>query len=77
VKVERAFSWRPVRGAAYYEVLLQRGATTIYEARTTKRTASIRLKLRPGRYHAVVRPAISNDAGIVLGPAIVNKIVRV
>jgi hypothetical protein len=40
VKVERVFSWRPVRGAAYYEVLLQQGATTIYEARTSKRTAS-------------------------------------
>ena len=77
VKVERVFSWRPVRGAAYYQVLLQRGARTIYATRTSKRTASIRLKLRPGRYHAVVRPAISNDAGIVLGPAIMDKIVRV
>jgi outer membrane biosynthesis protein TonB len=77
VKVERVFSWRPVRRAAYYQVLLQRGATTVYEARTSKRTASIRLKLKPGRYHAVVRPAISTDAGIILGPAIVDKIVKV
>jgi len=77
VKVERVFRWRPVRRAAYYQVLLQRGATTVYEVRTTKRTASIRLKLKPGRYHAVVRPAISTDAGIILGPAIVDEIVRV
>ena len=77
IEVERAFSWRPVRGAAYYQVLLQRGATTIYEARNSKRTAAIRLKLRPGRYHAVVRPAIPNSAGITLGSAIVDKIVRV
>jgi hypothetical protein len=77
VKVERVFSWRPVRRAAYYQVLLQRGATTVYEARTSKRTASIRLKLKPGRYHAVVRPAISTDAGIILGPAIMDKIVKV
>jgi hypothetical protein len=37
----------------------------------------MRLKLRPGRYHAVVRPAMPNDAGIILGPAIVDRIVKV
>lgn len=77
VKVERVFSWRLYRGAAYYELYLRRGATTVYEVRTSKRTAPIRLKLRPGRYHAVVRPAIPTDAGIILGPAIIDKIVRV
>ena len=77
VKVERVFSWRLYRGAAYYQVYLRRGAATVYEARTLKRTTSIRLKLRPGRYHAFVRPAISTDAGIILGPAIMDKIVRV
>ena len=77
VKVERVFSWRPFRRAAYYQVHLQRGATTVYEVRTSKRTVSIRLKLRPGRYHAIVRPAISTDAGIILGPAIVDTVVKV
>jgi outer membrane biosynthesis protein TonB len=76
VKVERVFSWRPFRGAAYYQVHLQRGATTVYEVRTSNRTASIRLELKPGRYHAIVRPAISTDAGIILGPRILDKIVK-
>jgi hypothetical protein len=77
VKIERVFSWRPFRRAAYYQVHLQRGTTTVYEVRTSKRTVSIRLKLRPGRYHAIVRPAISTDAGIILGPPIVDKVVKV
>ena len=77
VKVERVFSWHRFQGAAYYQVSLRRGATPVYEARTPKRTASIRLELRPGRYHAVVRPAMPTDAGIVLGPAIVDTIVKV
>lgn len=76
VTFERAFSWRLHRGAVYYQVHLQRGAKTIYEARTLKRTASIRLQLRPGKYRAVVRPAFPTDAGIILGPAILDKIVR-
>jgi hypothetical protein len=37
----------------------------------------MRLELRPGTYHAVVRPAVPNEAGITLGPAIMDKIVRV
>jgi hypothetical protein len=77
VKVERVFSWRLYRGAVYYPVHLRRGAKTVYQVRTLKRTASIRLTLRPGRYHAVVRPAVPSDAGIILGPAIMDKIVRV
>jgi hypothetical protein len=77
VKVERVLSWRRYRGAVYYQVHLRRGAKTIYAVRTLKRTASIRLELKPGKYHAVVRPAIPGDAGIILGPAIVDQIVRV
>ncbi|HKD32170.1 MAG TPA: hypothetical protein VKB73_01740 [Gaiellaceae bacterium] len=77
VRVNRVLSWRLYRGAVYYQVHLRQGAKTIYEVRTLKRTASIRLRLRPGRYHAVVRPAVPSDAGIILGPAIMDKIVRV
>jgi hypothetical protein len=74
VTFARVLSWRRYRRAAYYQVHLQRGAKTVYQVRTFKRTASIRLKLRPGKYHAVVRPAFSTDAGITLGPAILDKI---
>jgi hypothetical protein len=77
VKVTRVFSWRRYRGAVYYQVHVLRGAKTVYEARTLQRTASIRLKLRPGRYHAVVRPAVPSDVGIILGPTIMDKIVRI
>ena len=77
VKVARVFSWRRYRGAVYYQVHLLRGAKTVYAARTLQRTASIRLKLRPGRDHAVVRPAIPSDVGIILGPTIMDKIVRI
>jgi hypothetical protein len=35
------------------------------------------LKLRPGTYQALVRPAIPSDAGIVLGAAILEKTIRV
>jgi hypothetical protein len=77
VKVSRVFSWRRYQGATYYQVYLRRGATTVYQVRTSKRTASIRLALRPGRYHALVRPAFPTDAGITLGPTIMDKIMRV
>jgi hypothetical protein len=77
VRVERVLSWRRYRGAVYYQVHLLRGSTTVYSARTLQRTARIRLRLRPGRYHAVVRAAIPGDAGIILGPAILDRIVRV
>jgi len=77
VNVQRVFSWRLYPGAVYYQLHLQRGSRTIYELRTLKRTASIRLPLRPGTYRTVVRPAIPSDAGIILGPAIIDKVVRV
>jgi hypothetical protein len=77
VKVRRVFSWHLYPGAVYYQLHLQRGSKTIYEQRTLEPTASIRLTLEPGTYRTVVRPAIPSDAGIILGPAIMNKIVRV
>jgi hypothetical protein len=78
-KAQRVFSWRRYPRAAYYEFYLQRGDTTIYEARTEELTATLpaRLKLRPGTYHVFVRPAIPVDAGIILGDAIVQKTIRV
>lgn len=78
-KVPRVFSWHRAAAAVYYQFYLQRGATTIYQTRTVKLTAALpaHLKLRPGTYHALVRPAIPSDAGIVLGTAILEKTIRV
>lgn len=76
---QRVFSWRRHAAAIYYQFYFQRGATTIYQARTVKLSAALpaRLKLRPGTYHVLVRPAIPSDAGIILGAAIVEKTMRV
>lgn len=78
-KVQRVFSWHRAAAAVYYQFYLQRGATTIYQTRTVKLTAALpaHLKLRPGTYHAQVRPAIPSDAGIVLGTAILEETIRV
>jgi hypothetical protein len=78
-ETQRVFSWRRHAGAVYYQFYFQRGATTIYQARTVKLSAVLpaRLKLRPGTYHVLVRPAIPSDAGIILGAAIVAKTIRV
>ena len=78
-KVQRVFSWHRAAAAVYYQFYLQRGAATIYQTRTVKLTAALpaHLKLRPGTYHALVRPAIPSDAGIVLGNAILEKTIRV
>ena len=75
VKAQRVFRWRRYRAAVYYELLVQRGATTVYAARTAALSVRLpaRLRLRPGTYHVVVRPGIPNDAGIILGPAIFEK----
>jgi hypothetical protein len=35
------------------------------------------MKLRPGTYQVLVRPAIPGDAGVILGDAIVTKTIRV
>jgi hypothetical protein len=76
---QRVFSWRRHAAAIYYQFYFQRGATTIYQARTVKLSAALpaRLKLGPGTYHVLVRPAIPSDAGIILGAAIVEKTMRV
>jgi hypothetical protein len=76
---QRVFSWRRHAAAVYYQFYFQRGTTTIYQARTVKLSAALpaRLKLRPGTYHVLVRPAIPSDAGIILGAAIVEKTMRV
>jgi hypothetical protein len=78
-ETQRVFSWRRHTAAVYYQFYFQRGATTIYQARTVKLSAALpaRLKLRPGTYHVLVRPAIPSDAGIILGAAIVAKTIRV
>lgn len=78
-KVQRLFSWHRAAAAVYYQFYLQRGATTIYQTRTVKLTAALpaHLRLRPGTYRAVVRPAIPSDAGIVLGAAVLEKTIRV
>jgi hypothetical protein len=78
-KVQRVFSWHRAAAAVYYQFYLRRGAATIYETRTVKLTAALPagLKLRPGTYQALVRPAIPGDAGIVLGAAILEKTIRV
>jgi hypothetical protein len=76
---QRVFSWRPHAAAAYYQVYLQRGPTTIYQARTVKLRVALpaRLKLRPGTYKVLVRLALTTDAGIVPGPTIIAKTIRV
>lgn len=76
---QRVFSWRRRPAALYYQFYFQRGATTIYQARTAKPSVTMpaRLKLRPGTYQVLVRPAIPGDAGVILGDAIVSKTIRV
>jgi hypothetical protein len=78
-KTQRVFSWRRRAAAVYYQFYFQRGTTTIYQARTVKLRVALpaRLKLRPGTYHVLVRPAIPSDAGVILGAAIVAKTIRV
>ena len=78
-KTQRVFSWRRRAAAVYYQFYFQRGTTTIYQARTVKLTVALpaRLKLRPGTYQVLVRPAIPSDAGVILGAAIVAKTIRV
>ncbi len=76
---QRVVSWRRRAAAVYYQFYFQRGTTTIYQARTVKLSVALpaRLKLRPGTYHVLVRPAIPSDAGVILGAAIVTKTIRV
>ena len=76
---QRVFSWRRDAAAVYYQFYFQRGTTTIYQARTVKLRVALpaRLKLKPGTYQVLVRPAIPGDAGVILGAAIVAKTIRV
>jgi hypothetical protein len=78
-KTQRVFSWPRQPAAVYYQFYFQRGGATIYQARTVKVSAALpsHLKLRPGIYRVLVRPAIPSDAGIILGAAIVEKTMRV
>jgi hypothetical protein len=75
---ERVFGWPRYPGAVYYQFYLQQGARTIYQARTVRPTAALpaRLKVVPGTYRVLVRPAVPSDAGIILGGAIVEKSVK-
>src|SRR5262245_35897444 len=77
-RAQRVVTWRRFPAAVYYAVYLQHGANTVYQA-TTVRPGTVlpaRLAGKPGTYHLVVRPAIPNDAGINLGPAIVRKTLK-
>jgi hypothetical protein len=78
-KAQRVFSWRRYPGAVYYQLYLQQGAKTIYQARTVKPTAVLPASLRvlPGTYKVFVRPAVPSDAGIILGATILGKTVTV
>jgi hypothetical protein len=71
-------TWRRFPAAVYYAVYLQRGTETLFQTRTVRPGTVLpaRLALKPGRYHVVVRPAIPNDAGIILGPTLVRKTVK-
>ena len=75
---DRAVAWRRYPAAVYYLVYLRRGAKTLFETKTLLPPVVIprRLRLRPGTYRIVVRPAIPSDAGIILGSAIFQKTVR-
>ena len=77
-RAQRVLTWRRHPAAVYYAVYLQRGAKTLFHTRTVRPAAVLpaRLALKPGTYHLLVRPAIPNEAGIVLGPAIVRKTVK-
>lgn len=77
-RAQRVVTWRRFPAAVYYAVYLQRGTETLFQTRTVRPGTVLpaRLALKPGRYHVVVRPAIPNDAGIILGPTLVRKTVK-
>jgi hypothetical protein len=78
-RAQRVVTWRRFPAAVYYAVYLQRGAKTLFHAKTVRAGTVLpaRLALKPGTYHVVVRPAIPNEAGIILGPTLVRKTVKV
>jgi len=73
------FNWRRFPGAVYYQFYLQRGSKTVFQVRTVQPTARLpaRLKVLPGTYRVLVRPAVPSDAGIILGAAILGKRVTI
>ena len=77
-RAQRVVTWRRYPAAVYYAVYLQRGTKTLFQTRTVRPGTVLpaRLALKPGTYHVVVRPAIPNDAGIILGPTLVRKTVK-
>lgn len=75
---QRMVAWSPSRAAAYYQIYLQRGGRTLYQAQTlrTSTTLPARLTLRPGLYSVVVHSAIPSDSGIILGPVVYRETLR-
>jgi hypothetical protein len=75
----RSFAWPPHSGAAYYRVTFLRNGRPFYRKRS--RTALLRLPERvrftTGEYRWTVRPAITTELGIRLGPPIVDSTFRV
>jgi hypothetical protein len=78
-RAQRVFNWHRVPGAVYYQFYFQRGSKTVFQARTVRLTARLPtgLKIRPGRYRVVVRPAVASDAGIILGAVVLRKAVTI
>jgi len=78
-RVQRVFNWHRVPGAVYYQLYLQRGSKTVFQARTVRPTARLPagLKIRTGTYRVVVRPAVGSDAGIILGAVVLRKAVTI
>jgi hypothetical protein len=78
-RAQRVFNWRRFPGAVYYQFYLQRGSKTVFQARTVQPTARLPAGLRigPGTYRVVVRPAVAGDAGIILGAVILGKTVTI
>ena len=73
-RAQRVVTWARYPAAVYYAVYIQRGLKTVFQTRTVRTRALLpaRLAVKPGTYHLVVRPAIPNEAGIILGPATVR-----
>ena len=78
-RVQRVFNWHRVPGAVYYQLYLQRGSKTVFQAQTVRPTARLPLglKIRPGAYRVLVRPAVASDAGIILGAVVLGKTVTI
>jgi hypothetical protein len=73
------FSWPPHAGAAFYQFVFMRNGKPFF--RTHPNTARVRLpqaiRFTAGRYRWTVRPVIASNAGVRLGPPIVDSSFRV